>query len=116
MGAEYVWPHCSGYDCASVMSGSRNGVQAKVREKYPNVTYVHCRSRVLNLAVSSGCNNVSSIRNPIGEESNHVNATLSKCSPQIFPTLHKIFTIFLTTPVGSVSCEHSFSALRRLQL
>ena len=53
---------------------------------------------------------------PIGEESNHVNATLSKCSPQIFPTLHKIFAIFLTTPVGSVSCEHSFSALRHLQL
>ena len=52
----------------------------------------------------------------IGEESNHVNATLSKCSPQIFPTLHKIFTIFLTTPVGSVSCERSFSALRRLKL
>ena len=53
---------------------------------------------------------------PIGEETNHVNATFSKCSPQIFPTLHKIFTIFLTTPVGSVSCERSFSALRRLQL
>ena len=52
-----------GYDGASVMSGSRNGVQAKVREKYPNVTYVHCCSHVLNLAVSSGCNNVPSIRN-----------------------------------------------------
>ena len=49
-----------GYDGASVMSGSRN---AKVREKYPNVTYVHCRSHVLNLAVSSGCNYVPSIRN-----------------------------------------------------
>ena len=47
-----------GYDGASVMSGSRNGVQANVREKYPNVTYVHCRSHVLNLAVSSGCNKV----------------------------------------------------------
>ena len=29
-----------GYDDASVMSSSRNGVQAKVREKYPIVTYV----------------------------------------------------------------------------
>ena len=46
-----------GYDGTSVMSASKNGVQAKVREKYPNVTYVHCRSHVLNLAVSSGCNN-----------------------------------------------------------
>ena len=50
-----------GYDGASVMSGSRIGVQAKVREKYPNATYVHCRFHVLNLAVSSGCNNVPSI-------------------------------------------------------
>ena len=41
---------------------------------------------------------------------------LAVCSPQTFPTLHKIFTIFLTTPVGSVSCERSFSALRRLKL
>ena len=39
--------------------------------------------------------------------------TLSNCSPQIFP---KLLTIFLTTPVGSVSCEQSFSALRRLKL
>ena len=52
-----------GYDGASVMSSAKNGVQAKVKEKYPNVTYVHCRSHVLNLAVSTGCNNVSAIRN-----------------------------------------------------
>ncbi len=37
-----------GYDGAAVMSSSKNGVQAKVKEKYPNVTYVHCRSHVLN--------------------------------------------------------------------
>ena len=41
---------------------------------------------------------------------------LAVCIPQTFPTLHKIFTIFLTTPVGSVSCERSFSALRQLKL
>ena len=43
-------------------------------------------------------------------------SAFSKCSPQTFPTLHKIFTIFLTTPVGSISCERSFSALCRLKL
>ena len=42
-----------GYDGAAVMSSSRKGVQVKVKEKYPNVTYVHCRSHVLNLAISS---------------------------------------------------------------
>ena len=44
-----------GYDGASVMSSEKSGVQAKVKEKYPNVTYVHCRFHVLNLAISSGC-------------------------------------------------------------
>ena len=37
------------------------------------------------------------------------------CSPQEFPAIHKVLSIFLTTPVGSVSCERSFSALRRLK-
>jgi len=35
---------------------------------------------------------------------------------QTFPALCKVLTIFLTTPVGNVSCERSFSALRRLML
>lgn len=40
----------------------------------------------------------------------------SNCSPQTFPALHKILAIFLTTPVGSVSCEWSFSSLCHLKL
>ena len=52
-----------GYDGASVMSSDKNGVQAKIQQKYPNATYVHCRSHVLNLSISSGCKNVPSIRN-----------------------------------------------------
>ena len=38
------------------------------------------------------------------------------CSPQEFPAILKVLLIFLNTPVGSVSCERSFSALRRLKL
>ena len=38
------------------------------------------------------------------------------CSSQEFLAIHKVLSIFLTTPVGSVSCKHSFSALRRLKL
>ena len=41
---------------------------------------------------------------------------LSKTSATVFPFIHKILTIFLTIPVGSVACERSFSALRRLKL
>ena len=37
--------------------------QAKVKDFYPNATYVHCRSHVLKLAISSGCTAVASIRN-----------------------------------------------------
>ena len=37
-------------------------------------------------------------------------------SPQEFPAILKVLSIFLTTPVGTVSCERSFSALRRLKL
>ena len=50
------------------------------------------------------------------EKPNKATEALKFCSPQVFPVLNKIFTIFLTNPVGSVSCERSFSALRRLKL
>ena len=50
------------------------------------------------------------------ERPNTANSALASCSPQTFPTLHKVFTIFLTTPVGSVSCERSLSAFRRFKL
>lgn len=38
------------------------------------------------------------------------------CSLQEFPPIHKVLSIFLTTPVRSVSCERSFSAPHRLKL
>lgn len=52
-----------GYDGAAVMSSSINGVQAKIAAEFPNATYVHCRSHVLSLALSSSCKNVAAIRN-----------------------------------------------------
>ncbi|CAC5375766.1 unnamed protein product [Mytilus coruscus] len=36
--------------------------------------------------------------------------------PDYFPNINTIFHLLLTTPVGSVPCEGSFSALRRLKL
>ena len=51
-----------GYDGANVMSDSKNGVQAHIRRKYPYATYVHCRSHVLNLAISTGCISIPPIR------------------------------------------------------
>ncbi|XP_070539533.1 zinc finger MYM-type protein 1-like [Ptychodera flava] len=46
----------------------------------------------------------------------NVSEALVACDPEYFPVINKILVIFLTTPVGSVSCERSFSALRRLKL
>ncbi len=50
-----------GYDGASV-SGNKNGLQKKVSDHYPNATYVHCRSHVLNPAIAGAYKNVESIR------------------------------------------------------
>ena len=44
-----------GYDGASTMSGSRNGVQAHLRERQPKALYTHCASHSLNLVITSSC-------------------------------------------------------------
>ena len=48
-----------GYNGAAVMSSSKNSVQGRIHEKYPNATYVHCHSDVLSLAISSDVTNNS---------------------------------------------------------
>ena len=50
-----------GYDGASVMSGNKNGIHKKVSDHYPNATYNHCPSHVLNLAIAGACKEVESI-------------------------------------------------------
>ena len=58
-----------------------------------------------------GWNVINTKRNP--EKSSDWYGTLGY--PQTFLAIHKIVTILLTTPVGSIICERSFSALRRLK-
>jgi len=38
------------------MSGKFKGVQAIIREQYPQAIYVHCAAHSLNLAVSTASN------------------------------------------------------------
>lgn len=45
----YLVSQC--YDGASVMSGCNSGVQALIREKYPQAIYVHCYAHRLNLVL-----------------------------------------------------------------
>jgi len=54
-----------GFDRASNMSGKFNGVQAIIREQYPQAIYVHCAAHSLNLAVSTA-SNIKPIRNCLG--------------------------------------------------
>lgn len=54
-----------GYDGASNMAGQFKGVQAIIRNKYPNALYVHCSAHSFSLAVSSSCN-IKPIRNCLG--------------------------------------------------
>ncbi|XP_060872929.1 zinc finger MYM-type protein 1-like isoform X1 [Metopolophium dirhodum] len=51
------------YDGASVMSGCLGGVQAKIKEKYPNAIYTHCMAHRLNLVVVDMCKGVKCARN-----------------------------------------------------
>lgn len=41
------------------MSGYKNGLQAKIKEKYPYAVFIHCLAHRLNLFVSDSCKNIS---------------------------------------------------------
>lgn len=64
-----------GYDGAAVMSGTDNGVQARIRRTAPNAVYVHCFSHCANLTGRSGVDNKKGIR-----EVRAVHATISSAS------------------------------------
>lgn len=46
------------YDGAAVMSGFKNGLQTKIRQKHPEAIYVHCMTHKLNLVVFDTCNHI----------------------------------------------------------
>lgn len=68
-----------GYDGASVMKGSFNGVQALIKKQYPEALYVHCCSHSLNLALCHSCN-LQSVRNCVGTVKSVI--SFFKCSPK----------------------------------
>ena len=53
-----------GYDGASAMSSSIQGVNGRIREIAPLALYSHCKSHVLNLSIASSCKQMN-IRNMI---------------------------------------------------
>ena len=50
------------YDGAANLSGSKGGVQVKVKEHYPSAHFVHCYAHKLNLVVQKSCSQNKSVR------------------------------------------------------
>lgn len=43
------------YDGENVMSGKFNGVQSKIKTKFPHTTLTHCKAHRINLVVVDMC-------------------------------------------------------------
>lgn len=54
LGLEFELCRGQGYDGASVMSGTRHGLQAKLQDLNRNAPYVHCAAHKLNLVLADG--------------------------------------------------------------
>ena len=52
-----------GYDGAPNMSSQRVGVQARIIEKYPPATYIHCSGHGLNCVIAHYCAMPDEVRN-----------------------------------------------------
>lgn len=52
---------------------------------------------------------------PVGSDKQSLSAALALADSEYYPNIHTIFLVLLTMPVGSVPCERSFSAMRRLK-
>lgn len=50
------------YDGASVMSGKHGGVQAKIKNKYPNAHFLHCYAHQFNLIMQQACSQNKQVR------------------------------------------------------
>ena len=50
------------YDGASVMSGDISGVNARIKEKYPEALFVHCYAHKLNLVLSQSVKKINACK------------------------------------------------------
>ncbi|XP_060568090.1 zinc finger MYM-type protein 1-like [Ruditapes philippinarum] len=56
LGVQMDYIRGQGYDGASNMSGLYRGVQARIRQQYPEAVYTHCKAHCLNLAIVHASN------------------------------------------------------------
>ena len=50
------------YDGAAVMSGALTGLQARLKQTYPNAHFVHCYAHQLNLVMQQACSSLTPVR------------------------------------------------------
>lgn len=87
------------YDGAPVMSGGVRGLQAKIKEKFPEALFVHCYSHVLNLVLQQSvshikeCNSfftslcgIGSFFSKSPKRANSLSDFMSRKLPKIAPT------------------------------
>ncbi len=90
------------------LSSLSDVMQEKIKEEY--------KSDIPNISAFSS--EVERWKNKFSDERN-VPATLSdalkECSSVLYPNIYSVLMLLVTLPVGSCSCERSFSALRRLK-
>ena len=86
---------------------------AMILSYYGNLMITEEKS-IFSIEVAKWKKTYSSI--PVKQRPDSAVGALSECSGQSFPALNKVLTVYFTIPVGSESCERSFSALCRLKL
>ena len=50
------------YDGAANLSGSRSGVQTRIKDHYPDAHFIHCYAHKLNLIIQKACSQNKSVR------------------------------------------------------
>ncbi|KAJ4441471.1 hypothetical protein ANN_11326 [Periplaneta americana] len=104
------------YDGAAVMGGGKNGVQAIVKENYPNSHFVHCYAHQLNLILQQAASQNSQVRIFFSDLSG-ISAFLSRSSQRtaVFDKIcSQKFPQASTTRIRSdESCDEEHTSAKR---
>ncbi|PNF14161.1 hypothetical protein B7P43_G13483, partial [Cryptotermes secundus] len=93
------------YDGAAVMASQHAGVQAKIREQYPNAIFVHCYAHRLNLVLAQSAKTISSARGLLSLLRDFDFNFMLKIFSSIFPYSGALFKILQTKRSDIAFCN-----------